>query len=113
VDVAEGRTVAVGFQLEVAPTHLTGLVVTATGERRRVEVGHDITVINVDSIMKHEPVTSVTDLLEGRVPGLVVQRTTGAPGDPARIDRKSTRLNSSHVKISYAVFCLKKKICPV
>src|SRR5690606_42147531 len=29
---------------------------------------------------------------------------------PARnIDRKSTRLNSSHVKISYAVFCLKKK----
>src|SRR6266700_4903632 len=29
---------------------------------------------------------------------------------PAAIrDRKSTRLNSSHVKISYAVFCLKKK----
>src|SRR5690606_40966396 len=27
----------------------------------------------------------------------------------AQIDRKSTRLNSSHVKISYAVFCLKKK----
>src|SRR5690606_41196451 len=29
------------------------------------------------------------------------------------IDRKSTRLNSSHVKISYAVFCLKKKSCSV
>src|SRR5690606_41551159 len=28
---------------------------------------------------------------------------------PGRLDRKSTRLNSSHVKISYAVFCLKKK----
>src|SRR5690625_7002920 len=28
----------------------------------------------------------------------------------AEIDRKSTRLNSSHVAISYAVFCLKKKI---
>src|SRR5260221_7882160 len=27
----------------------------------------------------------------------------------ARIDRKSTRLNSSHTVISYAVFCLKKK----
>src|SRR5438067_6284362 len=27
-------------------------------------------------------------------------------------DRKSTRLNSSHVSISYAVFCLKKKINP-
>src|SRR3712207_7173858 len=29
-------------------------------------------------------------------------------GDP-RVDRKSTRLNSSHANISYAVFCLKKK----
>src|SRR3989442_7913568 len=27
----------------------------------------------------------------------------------AHVDRKSTRLNSSHVRISYAVFCLKKK----
>src|SRR3712207_7178896 len=30
-------------------------------------------------------------------------------GRPARRDRKSTRLNSSHANISYAVFCLKKK----
>src|SRR5699024_12786219 len=30
-------------------------------------------------------------------------------GGLARPDRKSTRLNSSHVSISYAVFCLKKK----
>src|SRR5690606_23064524 len=32
-----------------------------------------------------------------------------ASGGGAGLDRKSTRLNSSHVKISYAVFCLKKK----
>src|SRR3712207_8110428 len=31
-------------------------------------------------------------------------------GNVAEIDRKSTRLNSSHANISYAVFCLKKKI---
>src|SRR5690554_7083550 len=30
-------------------------------------------------------------------------------GGYAQLDRKSTRLNSSHVRISYAVFCLKKK----
>src|SRR5438874_7998330 len=42
-----------------------------------------------------------------RVPGgdLVLPRRM-APGGR---DRKSTRLNSSHVEISYAVFCLKKK----
>src|SRR5690349_22124532 len=35
----------------------------------------------------------------------------GPQGDLAaqQVDRKSTRLNSSHVEISYAVFCLKKK----
>src|SRR5436305_8704157 len=32
------------------------------------------------------------------------------PGGCPLADRKSTRLNSSHVRISYAVFCLKKKI---
>src|SRR5690349_24017300 len=32
-----------------------------------------------------------------------------ATGKPHPRDRKSTRLNSSHVEISYAVFCLKKK----
>src|SRR5438270_5725386 len=31
------------------------------------------------------------------------------PGDARKLDRKSTRLNSSHSQISYAVFCLKKK----
>src|SRR5690606_41977008 len=44
---------------------------------------------------------AVRDRLRSAVPTLV--------GHP---DRKSTRLNSSHVKISYAVFCLKKKISP-
>src|SRR5258707_9709373 len=32
------------------------------------------------------------------------------PERQRRVDRKSTRLNSSHANISYAVFCLKKKI---
>src|SRR5690349_25039024 len=35
-------------------------------------------------------------------------RRPGPPGGRGE-DRKSTRLNSSHVEISYAVFCLKKK----
>src|SRR5690606_41472145 len=44
-------------------------------------------------------------------PWLVSTPLTSSPARPySTIDRKSTRLNSSHVKISYAVFCLKKKI---
>src|SRR2546430_4404947 len=37
------------------------------------------------------------------------QRAGARAGAPGRQDRKSTRLNSSHSQISYAVFCLKKK----
>src|SRR3712207_7758252 len=44
------------------------------------------------------------DVLD-RLPALAVRPSRG--GDPG--DRKSTRLNSSHANISYAVFCLKKK----
>src|SRR5437667_8481996 len=36
-------------------------------------------------------------------------RRCAMSGSKAAIDRKSTRLNSSHITISYAVFCLKKK----
>src|SRR5437870_6508668 len=50
------------------------------------------------------------------IPGQAVENCTVTP-DPifnvGGVDRKSTRLNSSHVAISYAVFCLKKKNEPL
>src|SRR5690606_41654166 len=51
---------------------------------------------------------------DGREPARPVRRDvvdagTGLGVELDGLDRKSTRLNSSHVKISYAVFCLKKK----
>src|SRR3712207_8061669 len=69
---------------------------------------------------------SALDLLPGRLGGAAaagrdgyhrVHRDRDEPGrdghragrDGAGRDRKSTRLNSSHANISYAVFCLKKK----
>src|SRR5690349_23462191 len=46
--------------------------------------------------------------LYGQAQRAPARRRPPRAGDP-RPDRKSTRLNSSHVEISYAVFCLKKK----
>src|SRR3712207_7238221 len=44
-----------------------------------------------------------------RIPNLLGRFTTNRRKDSNERDRKSTRLNSSHANISYAVFCLKKK----
>src|SRR5437773_3666279 len=41
--------------------------------------------------------------------GFLQGRRNGLTARDRRADRKSTRLNSSHITISYAVFCLKKK----
>src|SRR2546427_1181468 len=43
----------------------------------------------------------------GEAVGIIAAQSIGEPG--TQLDRKSTRLNSSHSQISYAVFCLKKK----
>src|SRR3712207_8966638 len=50
------------------------------------------------------------DLAERGLAAQLVDDTRAALGQ--RLDRKSTRLNSSHANISYAVFCLKKIIHP-
>src|SRR2546426_1478009 len=49
----------------------------------------------------------VVDIVRPAEPGVAPIRIVRAA--PQQLDRKSTRLNSSHLVISYAVFCLKKK----
>src|SRR3712207_7822199 len=53
---------------------------------------------------------SITAILRGAAAALLLSlASAGAASAGHRSDRKSTRLNSSHANISYAVFCLKKK----
>src|SRR5436309_7794659 len=52
---------------------------------------------------------AVGDIVAVQRPVHLARVSQGNLGRRVREDRKSTRLNSSHVKISYAVFCLKKK----
>ena len=85
VAVTTGVAATVRIRLSPTATMLSGVVTTATGTQRRLEVGNDITTINADSVMRTAPVTSVTDLLDTRVPGLQIVRTSGVPGAPSRI----------------------------
>src|SRR5256885_8685310 len=58
-------------------------------------------------------IITIEDPVEQIIPGIMQTEINEARGlnyaTATRQDRKSTRLNSSHLVISYAVFCLKKK----
>lgn len=85
VDVTAAHRTTIRVSLASVPNVLAGVVTTATGVQRKLEVGNDITTLNVDSVRQTAPITSVTDLLESRVPGLTVLHSSGTPGDPSRI----------------------------
>src|SRR5690606_41306914 len=61
--------------------------------------------------LAHGAIRRSADGVRPPIPEQALERRACALGGElrGREDRKSTRLNSSHVKISYAVFCLKKK----
>ncbi len=83
--VTKGSYVNFSFALVAVSTQLSGVVTTATGEQRKIEVGNDITTVRADSIIRTMPVQNLSDLLATRVPGLYAAPTSGNPGAPTRI----------------------------
>src|SRR5688572_21742082 len=74
------------------------------------ELGKEGVQLNVTAILTLDQVRGVSEALNPAVASVVsvfAGRIADTGVDPE--DRKSTRLNSSHSQISYAVFCLKKK----
>src|SRR5438876_1107545 len=82
-------------------TTITFALARAIG--REFKAGDEIVVTTLD----HDANVAPWRALEGK--GVVVRQADIREEDCTTPDRKSTRLNSSHPSISYAVFCLKKK----
>ena len=80
VTITDGEAATLNFGLNPPATKLDEIVTTALGEQRRYQVGNVISTLTVDSIAPTAPVTSVTDLLSARVPGLEVVETSGLVG---------------------------------
>src|SRR5690554_7067272 len=66
-------------------------------------------VVSRRAVIEKENSAERDELLENLQEGQEVKGIVKNLTDYGALDRKSTRLNSSHVRISYAVFCLKKK----
>src|SRR3989442_3885874 len=80
-------------------------------ERARAYELLGFTYSGMDSILKAVDAFKQVVLIEPER-DLDPTRTSPKALSAFQVDRKSTRLNSSHVRISYAVFCLKKKPSP-
>ncbi len=93
-------TSRVNFVLAPMATTLSGVVTTATGLQRKVEVGNDVTTIKVEEVIRNNPVSNVSELLATRVPGLYAAPTSGQPGAPTRIRiRGVSSINTSNEPI--------------
>ncbi len=92
VTIAPDVPATAEFALAATPTRLNEMVTTAVGDQRRYEVGNTISTINADSITPTAPITSLTDLISARAPGVTVEETGGlaGSGEAIRIRGQST-----------------------
>ena len=72
VTVSGGDTATADFALALKPYSLDEVVVTATGEQSRREVGNAISTIRADSLVQRRPIANMNDLLTARAPGVDV-----------------------------------------
>jgi TonB-dependent SusC/RagA subfamily outer membrane receptor len=85
VTVMAGEVATADFALAESAVALEGLVVTATGEVQRVrERGNVVAQIPVAE-MDLAPITTMSDVLQGRSSGVVVQRSSGTTGAGSRV----------------------------
>jgi TonB-linked SusC/RagA family outer membrane protein len=80
VTVADNQDVTVDFQLTAAAASLEGVVTTATGQQRRIELGNTVATIDVAARADASAIKNVGDLLSAQATGVQVMgaNTTGA-----------------------------------
>lgn len=85
ISVTPGQTVTVDFSLEMSAVELGAVIVTATGTQQSVrEIGSSVGVIDVQNV-ELAPVTSFSDLIQGRSAGVTVMQSSGTTGSGSRI----------------------------
>jgi TonB-linked SusC/RagA family outer membrane protein len=100
--VTAGGTAEVNFQLAQSALQLDEMVVTATGEQRKRELGNAVGTIDAAEIVNVAPVNSMADLIQGRTAGVQVFNSAGTSGAGSRIRiRGSSSISLSNDPLVY------------
>jgi TonB-linked SusC/RagA family outer membrane protein len=91
VAVTAGQTATANFELRSTAIALNPVVVTATGEQRRIEVGNSIAQVNASQIVETRAISNMADLLTARAAGVqVIPGTQTGAGTRVRIRGNSS-----------------------
>lgn len=80
VTVQAEQTVTADFELEVSAISLDEVIVTATGEQRRREVGNALGKIDAEQLSERRAPASLDDLLQGQATGVTIRKSSGSLG---------------------------------
>ena len=100
--VAAGETAEVNFELSTSALALDGIVVTATGQQRKRELGNAVGDIDAAGIREVAPINNLSDLLQGRSAGVQILNSAGTSGVGSRIRiRGSSSISLSNEPLVY------------
>lgn len=100
--VAAGGTEEVNFELSASALALDGIVVTATGQQRKRELGNAVGEIDAAAIRDVAPINNLSDLLQGRSAGVQILNSAGTSGVGSRIRiRGSSSISLSNEPLVY------------
>ncbi|MCC6317416.1 MAG: SusC/RagA family TonB-linked outer membrane protein [Gemmatimonadaceae bacterium] len=102
VQVTAGQTITVDFELTSAAVSLSEVVVTATGEQRKREIGNAVSTIDVVRQAELKAPTNVATLIQGNATGVDITTASGSVGNAVNIRiRGNTSINLSNTPIVY------------
>jgi TonB-linked SusC/RagA family outer membrane protein len=86
VDIPAGGQATADFRMTQTAAQLEQVVVTGTaGAQEKREIGNAVTQLNVADITSKATVTNVSEVLQGRTPGVIVSAGSGSPGTSSEI----------------------------
>jgi TonB-linked SusC/RagA family outer membrane protein len=100
--LAASETIVVDFGLTAEPVTLDEMVVTATGEQRKLEVANAVSTIDAARVVEEAPIAEFGNLISGRAAGVQVLKSGGTTGTGSRIRiRGSNSISLSNEPLYY------------